>query len=211
MAYSDTSPSRAHDTSFITAVRPGLERESIRWPLEAVGGNSVSAQQILAQVRANAQEDSKFTNKHLAATYHHPQTRPRRRLDESGLSVDQFGRSVEDDSLTYERMTRSYRDTTSEIISLYTSRNVLSRNASTPRGDDDGLLVNGHSRYPVTSRHTQSKLAALNSTNSQKSRTPGPYPTRLRRPGNNVASPTMIEVRNIEYGKIARHDRLPTV
>lgn len=115
---------------------------------------------------------------------------------------------------------RSYRDTTSEIISLYGSDNqqYWLRSAS-PAPDD------GHRSYSLTtcsSRqiHSQKSSGTLQSRSSssgggggglQRPRSPFPYPTRLKRLGVRPASPALAENGGIDYSLMVELDRVSQV
>ncbi|KAM4054927.1 hypothetical protein HRG_005745 [Hirsutella rhossiliensis] len=110
---------------------------------------------------------------------------------------------------------RSYRDTTSEIISLYGSDNqqYWLRSAS-PTLDD------GHRSYSLTtcsSRQipSQKSSGTLQSHSSsggggslQRPRSPFPYPTRLKRLGVRPASPALAENGGIDYSRMVELDRV---
>ncbi|RCI15628.1 hypothetical protein L249_3602 [Ophiocordyceps polyrhachis-furcata BCC 54312] len=112
-----------------------------------------------------------------------------------------------------QRYFRSYRDTTSEIISLYGSDNNqqhwLSSSAS-PFADD------GHRSYSLTtcSSHqipSQKSSGTLQSQSSGgygslgRSRSPLPYPTRLKRPGIRTPSQALVDNGSMDYGRMGEY------
>ncbi|KAK0618333.1 hypothetical protein B0T17DRAFT_495959 [Bombardia bombarda] len=101
----------------------------------------------------------------------------------------------------------SYRDTASEIISMYGSDSQRSASSSlSPHFDDIGQRA-----YSMTScssrpfpnqnlsgpRQTQSGRGLL-----QRPRSPFPYPTRLKRPGVRPSSPAMTENGCVDYSRM---------
>ncbi|KAM3435503.1 hypothetical protein MY4824_004819 [Beauveria thailandica] len=144
----------------------------------------------------------------FSATYHAP-LRPRRGLYDPAFSRDPTTRSFDEGQLVHERRVRSYRDTTSEIISLYASRNATTHSSAMARHEDDSSSRAPHSRYPVGQRLMQSNPTHLRNPSWQKSRTPGPYPARLRRPGTRINSPTMADARSREYSRMMDGERGP--
>lgn len=112
----------------------------------------------------------------------------------------------------------SYRDSTSEIISMYGSENQSSKSVSgtlSPPWDDSGQrsysmttcgsrgyftpLVNGI--QPVSDFHLK----------GQRPRSPYPYPTRLARPGIRPSSPALTENGLVDYSRMVEIDRIPQV
>lgn len=107
------------------------------------------------------------------------------------------------------RLPLSYRDTTSEILSLYGSEAHQSW-TFTPSNDDG---QRSHSLTTCSSRHIPSQkssatLQSLSSTSGlQRPRSPFPYPTRLRRPGTRPASPAVTDNGAIDYSRMVELDR----
>lgn len=82
----------------------------------------------------------------------------------------------------------SYRDTTSEILSLYDSESHLSRIA-TPSNEDE---QRAYSLEPSTSRYLPSqKLMATLQGAPERPKSPFPYTTRLKRLGMRPVSPAL--------------------
>ncbi|RFU76101.1 hypothetical protein TARUN_6130 [Trichoderma arundinaceum] len=107
---------------------------------------------------------------------------------------------------------RSYRDTTSEIISLYgsESQQTLVSSVSPASLEDD------HRSYSMTTTSSkripsQKSTGTLQSQSSgsglQRPRSPFPYPTRLKRPGVRPASPALRENGDIDYSRMVELDR----
>ncbi|KAK4078674.1 uncharacterized protein Triagg1_3005 [Trichoderma aggressivum f. europaeum] len=107
---------------------------------------------------------------------------------------------------------RSYRDTTSEIISLYgsESQKTLLSSVSPTSIDDDprsySMTTTSSKRIP-----SQKSTGTLQSQSSgggfQRPRSPFPYPTRLKRPGVRPASPALRENGDIDYSRMVELDR----
>ncbi|RDA92629.1 hypothetical protein CP533_1442 [Ophiocordyceps camponoti-saundersi (nom. inval.)] len=114
-----------------------------------------------------------------------------------------------------QRCFRSYRDTTSEIISLYGSdnNNQYWLSSTSPTADD------GHRSYSLTtcSSHripSQKSSGTLQSQSSGgygslgRSRSPFPYPTRLKRPGIRTPSQALADNGSIDYGRTGELNRV---
>lgn len=114
------------------------------------------------------------------------------------------------------RKLRSYRDTTSEIISLYgsDSQHTLLSSVSPASLEDD------HRSYSMTTTSSkripsQKSTGTLQSQSSgggfQRPRSPFPYPTRLKRPGVRPASPALRDNGDIDYSRMVELDRFSQV
>lgn len=208
------SSGTAHQSSISRCLKlPDLEREPSRRPLQTVDDNAAASRCFTGpQARQKVSHESEHFRQHSVvdrsfhSTYHAP-LRPRRDLDDPSFSRDPTSRSFEEDQLAHERRIRSYRDTTSEIISLYASRNTMAQNPTLVRHGDDASSTTSHSKHPASQRHAQSSSTHLRNVSWQKSRTPGPYPTRLRRPGTGITSPTITEARGREFSRMAEGER----
>ena len=144
---------------------------------------------------------------------------PRHRtyLGDANLLPPQRPKLYEDhESSDEHKRLGSYRDTTSEIISLYGSDNQQYwLRSATPAQDD------GHRSYSLTtcgsSRHipSQKSSGTLQSHSSgsglQRPRSPFPYPTRLKRPGVGPSSPALAENGGIDYSRMVELDRVSQV
>lgn len=107
------------------------------------------------------------------------------------------------------RLPSTYRDTTSEILSLY--------GADTPRSNAQSLSpsVDDPRSYSITTtssrqdphRSTGTPQSYQGSGESQRSHSPFPYPTRLKRPGVRPSSPAVTEAGASDYGRMIRQDR----
>ncbi|KAL6868509.1 hypothetical protein J3F83DRAFT_698033 [Trichoderma novae-zelandiae] len=108
---------------------------------------------------------------------------------------------------------RSYRDTTSEIISLYGSESqqtLLSSVSPTSLEDDPRS-------YSMTTTTSSKRIPSQKSTGTlqsqssgggyQRPRSPFPYPTRLKRPGVRPASPALRENGDVDYSRMVELDR----
>ncbi|KAL7927623.1 hypothetical protein ACQKWADRAFT_9044 [Trichoderma austrokoningii] len=107
---------------------------------------------------------------------------------------------------------RAYRDTTSEIISLYgsESQHTLVSSVSPASLEDDprsySMTTTSSKRIP-----SQKSTGTLQSQSSgggfQRPRSPFPYPTRLKRPGVRPASPALRENGDIDYSRMVELER----
>ncbi|PON21000.1 hypothetical protein TGAM01_v210180 [Trichoderma gamsii] len=115
----------------------------------------------------------------------------------------------------HKRM-RPYRDTTSEIISLYgsESQHTLLSSVSPVSLEDDprsySMTTTSSKRIP-----SQKSTGTLQSQSSgggfQRPRSPFPYPTRLKRPGVRPASPALRENGDIDYSRMVELERFSQV
>ncbi|KAG6037311.1 hypothetical protein E4U41_005183 [Claviceps citrina] len=108
---------------------------------------------------------------------------------------------------------RSYRDTTSEIISLYAYDNQPSYYGSGSPVLDDGCQRS----YSITTNSSRCmpshKTPAIVQSHSsggelQRPRSPFPYPTRLKRPGVRSASPAVADNGCVDYSRMIELDRV---
>ncbi|KAF7546355.1 hypothetical protein G7046_g9324 [Stylonectria norvegica] len=117
-----------------------------------------------------------------SVTYHYP-PRPRPHFGDASLLKRPHSRGTDDGYFHDDRKRLpSYRDTTSEIISL--SRKIPSHKSS-------------------CTLQSQSSVGGL-----QRPRSPFPYPTRLKRPGVRPASPAVTENGGVDYSKMVELDRV---
>lgn len=110
-----------------------------------------------------------------------------------------------------------YRDTTCEIISMYSSDTQQSWASSlSPPVDDSGqrsysMTTCGSTNCCYSTKssgtlHSRSSNSAL-----QRPRSPFPYPTRLKRPGVRPSSPALTEDGGIDYSRMVEIDRVSYV
>ncbi|ODA77362.1 hypothetical protein RJ55_06990 [Drechmeria coniospora] len=146
------------------------------------------------------------------ATYSHP---PRKRLHLADAGPLPLPRARLYDDANYPddyRRFRSYRDTTSEIISLYGSDNQQYwLQASPPLFLDE--FPRSYSLTPCSSRQMpfqkfSGTLQSHANAGLQRPRSPFPYPTRLKRPGVRPASPALAENGGIDYSRMVELDRV---
>ncbi|CAM1506602.1 Fc.00g062430.m01.CDS01 [Cosmosporella sp. VM-42] len=146
-----------------------------------------------------------------SVTYHHP-PRPRPSFGDESLLRPHSRASNDSHFQDDRRRLPSYRDTTSEIISLYGSSMQQSYSRPFSPSLDDGRR--SYSMTTCSSRHIPSNKSSctLQSQSSslglQRPRSPFPYPTRLKRPGVRPASPAVTEDGGIDYSKMAELDRV---
>ena len=117
-----------------------------------------------------------------------------------------------------KRALRSYRDTTSEIISLYGyDQQPFHLRPGSPMVDDNS--PRSYSITTCSSRHlpSQKSSGTLQSQSSgsgsglHRSRSPFPYPTRLKRPGVTSASPALAQNGCVDYSKMIEFDQVSQV
>ncbi|EGO52336.1 hypothetical protein NEUTE1DRAFT_105327 [Neurospora tetrasperma FGSC 2508] len=105
----------------------------------------------------------------------------------------------------------SYRDTASEIISMYASDSQRSTHSPfSPKYRDDQRSFSMTScssralpnKSSTGTMHSQASGPAL-----QRPRSPFPYPTRLKRPGVRPSSPAVTESGAVDYSRMVEIDR----
>ncbi|KAI1461993.1 hypothetical protein F4805DRAFT_190515 [Annulohypoxylon moriforme] len=107
----------------------------------------------------------------------------------------------------------SYRDTTSEIISMYGSESHKSTTSTLTPTSSEEIGLRSYSMTTCGSRHLSHhrSTTTLQSQASggplQRPRSPFPYPTRLKRPGVRPASPALTENGRIDYSRMVEIDR----
>ncbi|KAK7987684.1 hypothetical protein PG989_007999 [Apiospora arundinis] len=123
-------------------------------------------------------------------------------------STDDFRR--QDD----RRRLPSYRDTTSEILSMYGSTSQGSSANSVFSHSIDDLSQRSYSMTTVGSRHLSHNKSSNTLQNHfsggtlQRPRSPFPYPTRLKRPGARPSSPAVTESGLVDYSRMVEIDRI---
>lgn len=126
-------------------------------------------------------------------------------------STDDFRR--QDD----RRRLPSYRDTTSEILSMYGSTSQGSSANSVFSHSIDDLSQRSYSMTTVGSRHLSHNKSSNTLQNHfsggtlQRPRSPFPYPTRLKRPGARPSSPAVTESGLVDYSRMVEIDRISLV
>ncbi|KAK0733471.1 hypothetical protein B0T26DRAFT_22300 [Lasiosphaeria miniovina] len=107
----------------------------------------------------------------------------------------------------------SYRDTASEIISMYASDSQRSVSSSLSPPFDE-LGQRSYSMTTCSSRLLphQKSSGTMESQSSggllQRPRSPFPYPTRLKRPGVRPSSPAVTENGGVDYSRMVEIDRI---
>lgn len=112
----------------------------------------------------------------------------------------------------------SYRDSTSEIISMYGSENHSSKSLSsslTTPCDDYGqrsysMTTCGSRGYFMPRSHGPQQYQEFQGR-GQRPRSPYPYPTRLPRPGIRPSSPALTENGDIDYRRMVAINRVSHV
>ncbi|KAH7328802.1 hypothetical protein B0I35DRAFT_27411 [Stachybotrys elegans] len=147
-----------------------------------------------------------------AATFHQP-LRPRPSLENRGpVPRSHTGGYDRGSSFDDRRWLPSYRDATSEIISLYETDTQPSN--SRPYSP----VLDGSRRScsitTCSSRNMPSHASCGTFQSSgheapmQRPRSPFPYPTRLKRPGVRPSSPALTESGDIDYSRMVEVDRV---
>lgn len=113
----------------------------------------------------------------------------------------------------------SYRDSTSEIISMYSSDNQSSSKSVSgtlsPPWDESGqrsysMTTCGSKSYTLP-RNNDFRLVHDFQPGAQRPRSPYPYPTRLPRPGIRPSSPALTENGLVDYSRMVEINRIPEV
>jgi hypothetical protein len=152
------------------------------------------------------------------ATFH-PAPRSRPGLCDAQLLHASRSKALENESMRddRQRLPSHYRDTTSEILSLYGSGtdSQPSYSRSLSSSNDDGWrsysLNTTHSRH-ISHQKSSATLPHHSSLASlQRPRSPFPYPTRLKRPGIRPASPALMGNGFVDYTKMVELDRVSYV
>lgn len=145
-------------------------------------------------------------------TPYHPTMGPSRSLPSRTMSMNSAGRRHPRDD---RRVLPTYRDTTSEVISLYGLNRDNSGCGSSARSLDDV----GFRSYSLTSCGSR-VLSDQKSTGTSESRSSGgdvrvmarprspyPYHTRLKRPGVRPISPALTSDGIVDYSRMVEIDR----
>lgn len=143
-------------------------------------------------------------------TPYHPTMGPARGLPSRTMSVDAaYRRHLRDD----RRGLPSYRDTSSDIVSLY------GRNHSGPASFSRSLDDAGPRSYSLTScssrilsdqkstSTSESRSSGADGAPQARPRSPYPYHTRLKRPGVRPISPALTSDGIIDYSRMVEIDR----
>lgn len=109
----------------------------------------------------------------------------------------------------------SYRDSTSEILSMYGGSNRSVSSSLYPGFDANGQrsysMVSSISRYLPVSQAERPSRGHPYPNGLQRPRSPFPYPTRLKRPGVRPASPALTENGSVDYSRMVEIDRISLV
>jgi hypothetical protein len=137
------------------------------------------------------------------ATYHH-RPLPRPSVMDGSASLPRTRRAERDAFHDDRQRLPSYRDTTSEIISLYASdtQHTYSRSFS-PSIDDSrrSYSLTTCSSQAIPSHKSCATFRTHSSTSGvHRPRSPFPYPSRLKRPGTRLSSPVFSENGTTDHG-----------
>ena len=134
-----------------------------------------------------------------------PQPRPRRSVDEL------YGHY-------HRNRYPGNRDTTSELLSMYTcdSQRSFPSNLSLTSTEEPGLRsfsmsTHGSRGLPHHSSTTTLQSQGSGSSQLQRPRSPFPYPTRLKRPGVRPVSPALTDTGLVDYSRMVEIDRISLV
>lgn len=109
----------------------------------------------------------------------------------------------------------SYRDTASEIISMYASDSQRSTHSPfSPNYHDDQRsfsMTSCSSRALPNKSSTGTMQSQASGPALQRPRSPFPYPTRLKRPGVRPSSPAVTESGAVDYSRMVEIDRVSQV
>ncbi|KAF4985394.1 hypothetical protein FDECE_16584 [Fusarium decemcellulare] len=147
-----------------------------------------------------------------AVTHHYPQ-RPRPDFKGPRRPSRSYYRGPEDGPVRDDRKSLpSYRDTASEIISLYGSTTQPSYPRSfSPSSDGDHRsysLTTCSSRRIPSCKSSGTFQSLPSNSGLQRPRSPFPYPTRLKRPGVRPTSPAMTDNGVVDYSRMVEIDRV---
>ncbi|KAK0729155.1 hypothetical protein B0T21DRAFT_413251 [Apiosordaria backusii] len=149
-----------------------------------------------------------------SGNFHAPSSRRKPGHGETPLGRRPNGDGMRSYSLRDDRRwLPSYRDTTSEIISMYGSDSLRSASSAfTPPYNDMGnrsySMTTCSSRRPPSQKPTGDMQSQQHEAFLQRPRSPFPYPTRLKRPGVRPASPAWTENGAVDYSKMVGIDRV---
>lgn len=198
---------------------PNTRQHSHRWPLRVVDDNSPTHPSTCGSSDTKSAKDlaapdclyTTSPSAYYSGAQHQP-PRPRRYLVDAGCAGRLKSSAYEEGNQAFERKNlRSYRDTTSEIISLYAASNPQAYVQMTAGGLSDATRE--YSMSAATSKHivTQRPSTAMHSSAStgrlQRPRSPAPYPARLRRPGYREGSSAAAEDGLVDYTRTVEPER----
>jgi hypothetical protein len=121
----------------------------------------------------------------------------------SHISRDYRGDGVDD-----RKRLPSYRDASSEVISMYETASQKS-----PRRRHDGLDYQNYSmnqqfQYGLSNHRSYSSLRSQPEGSVQRPISPFAYPARLRRPGFRPSSPALTDGGGVDYSRRAEIERV---
>ncbi len=192
-------------------------KHSHRWPLRVMDDNSPTHPSACGNNETKYAKDlgtpdSLYTTSpslYHSGSHHQP-TRPRRYPVDAVYTGRLKPVTYEEGHQNYEQRSgnlRTYRDTTSEIISLYAASNPQGYAQMAPNGlldtSREYSISNVYAKHVAAQRPSTAIQASASMGGLQRSRSPVPYPARLRRPGVQAASPAVTEDGMMDYNGIA--------
>lgn len=225
---SDGSLRRTYSSHSLPQQRPGPSYPFQRPPLRSVNENSLLAspgplESMLKKTTETGDigifsiRPPRLPTVHHVPAAHNAPPRSRSAFAEPGVTRPAI-RAGGGDPIWRDDRRRlpSYRDTASEIISMYGSDSQRSVSSSLSMPFDEP----GRRSYSMTSCSSrplphQRSNGTLQSQGSgcllQRPRSPFPYPTRLKRPGVRPSSPAVTENGRVDYSRMVGIDRVFSV
>ena len=225
---SDGSLHRSYSASSLPQQRPGPSHPFLRPPLRSVNENSllISPGPLESMLKKTTETGDigifsirppRPPAPYHASTAHHAPPRSRSAFAEANAPRPRTRGSGGDSILRDDRRRLpSYRDTASEIISMYGSDSQRSVSSSLSVSFD-GMERRSYSMTSCSSRplpHQRSNGTMQSQASGgmlQRPRSPFPYPTRLKRPGVRPSSPAVTENGRVDYSRMVGIDRVSSV
>ncbi|KAK0745922.1 hypothetical protein B0T18DRAFT_390457 [Schizothecium vesticola] len=222
---SDGSLRRTYSSQSLPQQRPGPSHPFLRPPLRSVTENPllVSPGPLESMLKKTTETGDigifsirpprPPTAYHAPATHHAP---PRSRSVFAEPSVPRPAIRVSGGDPIWRddrRRLPSYRDTASEIISMYGSDSQRSVSSSLSMPFDEpgrrSYSMTSCSSRPLPHQRSNGTLQSQASGSLlQRPRSPFPYPTRLKRPGVRPSSPAVTENGRVDYSRMVGIDRV---
>ncbi|KAK1835598.1 hypothetical protein QBC39DRAFT_298430 [Podospora conica] len=225
---SDGSLHRTYSAQSLPQQRPIPPHPFLRPPLRSVNENSllISPGPLESMLKKTTETGDigifsirppRPSNTGHASAAHHAPPRSRSAFAEPGVPRPAIrvggGDPIWRDD---RRRLPSYRDTTSEIISMYGSDSQRSASSSLSMPFDEpgrrSYSMTSCSSRPLPHQRSNGTLQSQASGSLlQRPRSPFPYPTRLKRPGVRPSSPAVVENGRVDYSRMVGIDRVSSV